>query len=111
MKVDVNQLGWLIIIIWIIQLIFYLVQITFPNTLNFGIRKIFFLSVATCMFLSLTIMLGGFYKNIPGATCGTENFNPVVIIGIYGSIGSLIIYIFVSILNIIANRIRKETRR
>ncbi len=107
MKVDVNQLGWLLIIIWIIQTIFYLGHIGIPNIVNITFKKVFYISVATCVILSLTIQFGGFYKSIPNATCGTEEFNPIGIIGMYGSFGSLIIYFIFSILKKVINKIRK----
>lgn len=107
MKVDVNQLEWLLIIIWVIQTIFYLGHIGFPNAFNFTFRKIFYISVATCLILSLIILFGEFYKSIPGVTCGTEKFNPLGIIGMYGSIGSLIIYIIFSIFKKVINKLSK----
>lgn len=105
MKVDVTQSAWILILIWVLQLIFYLAKITFLTKLNFGIRKIFLISVVTCKFLPLAKMFGGFYKSIQVSTCGTERFNPLGIIGLYGCIGSLIIYIIMSILNLLVRRI------
>ncbi len=107
MKVDVNQLGWLLIMIWIIQTIFYLGHIGFPNIFNITFKKVFYISVTTCVIVSLTIQFGGFYRSIPNATCGTEKFNPLGIIGIYGSIGSLIIYIIFSIFKKVINKLSK----
>ncbi|MBK8483027.1 MAG: hypothetical protein IPL31_01365 [Saprospiraceae bacterium] len=111
MKFDINQIEWLLIIIWIIQTIFYLGIIGFTNAFNFTFKKVFYISVVTCLIVSFTIQFGGFYKSIQSATCGTEKFNPIGIIGMYGSIGSLIIYIIFSILKKATNEIRKETRR
>ncbi len=110
MKIDVTQLGWLLLMLWIIQLCLYLVRLVFPNRFNIGIRKIFYISASISILLSLAIMFGGYYKNIPGATCGTESFNPFMIVGLLGSFGSLIFYIFFAILNNIVNRIRNESR-
>lgn len=98
MKFDVEDLGWLLITIWIIQTIFYLGHLVFQDIFNFEFRKILYISVATSLILSLIIQFGGFYKSIQAATCGTEKFNSIVIISMFGSIGSLIIYIIFSIL-------------
>lgn len=98
MMFSVDELGWLLIIIWIIQSIFYLGHLVFHGIFNFEFRKILYISVATCLILSLAILFGGFYKSIQAVTCGTEKFNPIGIIGLDGSIGSLMIYILFSIL-------------
>lgn len=105
MKFDVEDLGWLLITIWIIQAIFYLGHLVFHDTFNFEYRKILYISVATSLILSLIIQFGGFYKSIQAATCGTEKFNPIGIIGVYGSIGSLIIYIIFSILKKVIDKL------
>ncbi|MBL7821460.1 MAG: hypothetical protein JNL65_12675 [Saprospiraceae bacterium] len=105
MKFDVEDLGWLLLTIWIIQTIFYLGYLVFHDTFNFEFRKILYISVATSLILSLIIQFGGFYKSIQAATCGTEKFNPIGIIGVYGSIGSLIIYIIFSILKKVIDKL------
>lgn len=105
MKFDAEDLGWLLITIWIIQSILYLGYMRFPGKFNFTFRKILYISVATCLILSFVILFGGFYKSIQAATCGTEKFNPIGIIGMYGSIGSLIIYIIFSILKKVIDKL------
>lgn len=111
MMFDADELGWILIIIWIIQTVFYLGHIGLPSTFNFEFRKILYISVATCLILSLLIQFGGLYKSIQGATCGTEKFNPIGIIGMFGSIGSLIIFIIFSILRKVTDKLTQGSRR
>lgn len=104
MKIDVSQLGTIILIIWVVQIGIYSIQLLIPKIFNFGIRKTLLYSICICLLLAMIIMVCGFYKSIPNTTCGSEKFNPIVIVGIYGSIGNTIIYLIVSIMNNVANQ-------
>ena len=109
MKVDVNQLGLILLIIWTIQISIYSIQLLFPGLINLGIRKTLIISILTCIILATTILIGDFYESTPRAPCGDEKFNPIGILGIYGSIGSLCIHLIISTINKIVNR-RRGTR-
>lgn len=107
MNIDVSQLETIILIVWIIQIGIYSIQLLLPKLFNFGIRKTLVFSIVTCVILAIIIMVGDLYKGIPDSTCGSEKFNPIAIVGIYGSIGNTIIYLIVSIINTVANQKRK----
>lgn len=98
MKVDTNFLLSLLKILWIAQIIIYLAQLIFPKRIPFGLNKTLNYSILSCVTLGIGIFLVGIYSTTPNATCGTERFNPIILLSIYGSIGSLFIFIIASVL-------------
>ncbi len=96
MKVDTNFLLSLLKILWIVQIIIYLAQLIFPKRIPFGLNKTLNYSILSCVTLGIGIFLVGIYSTTPNATCGTERFNPIMLLSIYGSIGSAIIFLIAS---------------
>lgn len=98
MKVDTNFLLSLLKVLWIVQIIIYLVKLALPNKFPFGLSKTFKYSILSCVTIGIGIYVVGIYSTTPNATCGTERFNPIILLSIYGSIGSLFIFIITSVL-------------
>jgi len=96
MKIDTKFLMALIQLLWISQTIIYLAQLVLPNKFAFGLYKTFKYSILSCILLGLAIYIVGIYSTTQNSTCGTEKFNPITILSIYGSVGSLILFLIAS---------------
>lgn len=92
MKLDNEALFNILIILVSVQIMLSIMALfNFKFSLSPG--KIFIIFIIFYIFTGFTIYFLNLYQPIPGGWCGTERFNPIILISELGSILSLFIYI------------------
>lgn len=107
MEVDNETLFNILQIILAIQIVINII-VLFEFKFSIKPGKIFIIFIILYIFTGFSIYFLNLYEPIPGGWCGSERFNPITIISIYGSFLSTFIYIISKAILKIKKLLRKK---